>query len=270
MRGERDRRQPQARRPALGALVQARDGRVRRARCPAASSSSPRLLQREAQIVAADLRQLAVRRRRCSPSPGSSRVASTTCSLRRQPRQERARASRSASGERSSCRSSTTSTTGSSSASRSREQRLDHGLAAERRRGADALDQPLLADGAGQRVDDRQPEVLRVLLAALDRHPRDAVRRGLGLGPRAQQDRLAAARGRAQQDDLARAGIGQAPNSGLRGTSRRIAGSRSPVAGKGCSGVSRTSAVSARIVMTIRTRPCSSDPARWHASGAEP
>ena len=47
-------------------------------------------------------------------------------------------------------------------------------------------------------------------------------------------------------------------NSALRGTRRCIAGTRSRVAGKGCRGVSRGSAVLAGLVMTIGTRPCTS------------
>ncbi len=45
-----------------------------------------------------------------------------------------------------------------------------------------------------QRVEHRQPELLRIPLAAPDRHPRGAARRARLADPRSQQDRLPAAR----------------------------------------------------------------------------
>jgi hypothetical protein len=45
-----------------------------------------------------------------------------------------------------------------------------------------------------QRAKHRQPELLRILLAAPDRHPRGAAPRARLADPRSQQDRLPAAR----------------------------------------------------------------------------
>ena len=78
-------------------------------------------------------------------------------------------------------------------------QPLDHGLAAKSGRRTDPL------DGTGcrprERVDHRQPEVLRVSFALLDRSPRRLLREPGGVEPRAQQHRLTAARGSADQND---------------------------------------------------------------------
>ena len=84
------------------------------------------------------------------------------------------------------------------------QQSLDHRLAAEARRGGDPLHQPVLADRAGELVDDRQPEALRVSLATFDGDPCDPVAQPLGRDPRSQQDGLAASRGRAHEHDSAR------------------------------------------------------------------
>ena len=83
------------------------------------------------------------------------------------------------------------------------EQPLDDRLAAEGRRGADPLHQPGLADRGGELVDDRQPEALRIALVTFDRYPGNPIGQPLGLEPGPQQHGLAAARRRAYEDDLA-------------------------------------------------------------------
>ena len=87
-----------------------------------------------------------------------------------------------------------------------RQEALDDGLTLERRRGGHPLHQLVLADGAGELVDDRQPEALRIALVALNRDPGDAIGRPLGLDPGPHQHGLAAARGAAYENDLPGAG----------------------------------------------------------------
>ena len=76
------------------------------------------------------------------------------------------------------------------------QQPLDHHRAGEQRRRADPLDD-LVAGRIGERVDQREPEALRVALAALDRDPGDALVR-LGR-PQAEEDGLPAASGRTDE-----------------------------------------------------------------------
>ena len=83
------------------------------------------------------------------------------------------------------------------------QQPLDDRLAAERRRRSDALDGAI---GAGQRVDDRQPEALRIALAAFHGDRGDAIGDPRGLDPGPQEDGLAAPGGRTHEHHLARAG----------------------------------------------------------------
>ncbi len=72
------------------------------------------------------------------------------------------------------------------------EQALDQRLAAESRRRGDPLDE-VLAVRIGERVDHREPEMLGILFAALDRNPGDRLIGARPLGPGAEQHRLAAA-----------------------------------------------------------------------------
>ena len=95
------------------------------------------------------------------------------------------------------------------------QQALDDGLAAERRRGAHALDEPFPADRIGHRIDHRQPEVLRVRFAALDRDPGDAA--GKASGPRSQEHRLTAAGRRADEQHARWAAGGQRTEQGAAG-----------------------------------------------------
>ena len=84
-------------------------------------------------------------------------------------------------------------------------QPLDDREAAERRRGLDPLHERVRADNTGERVDDRQPEALRIALPAFHRDPDDPIGRPRRLDPGSQQHGLAAPRGRAHEDHLARA-----------------------------------------------------------------
>ena len=135
-------RQPQARRPAFRALVQAGDGRVAELH-PGRLEQPAGLLQREAEIVAADLQEIPGEAEAVKPEPGIHTRRQHDQQLRRHPRQgvleppERVRRAKLVQVvddqhhrlvERV----------------EAREQRLDHALRAERRRGADALDQPLV------------------------------------------------------------------------------------------------------------------------------
>ena len=157
MLGERERRQPQPGGPALGPLVEQRHGLVRE-RDPVRLEqlcASPRARSAGRPRAARSARP--ARRRRCSPSRGSSRVASTTTQLGGSSRQEVLEQAQRLGGaqlvqvvddehdrlvERVEVR----------------QQPLDHGVAAERRRGADPLDEPFLADRSGQ---PRRPPTAR-------------------------------------------------------------------------------------------------------------
>jgi hypothetical protein len=87
------------------------------------------------------------------------------------------------------------------------EQPLDHRLTAKPRCRLNAFDQLFSPRRIGKAVDDRQPEVLRILLPAVDPHPGDALAEILGLDPRSQQFGLAASGGGADEDH-ATAGCG--------------------------------------------------------------
>ena len=76
------------------------------------------------------------------------------------------------------------------------QQPLDDRRAGEARCRTDPLDD-LVAGRIGERVDQREPEPLRVALAALDRDPGDGLVR-LGR-PRAEENGLPAARGRTHE-----------------------------------------------------------------------
>ena len=103
----------------------------------------------------------------------------------------------SASAEPSSCRSSITSTTGSSSESRPGSSRSSTASPSLAR--VNPLDQLLFVDRAGQRVDQREPEALCIALAGLEPNPGDPLAEAPRLDPRAQQHRLAAPGGAADE-----------------------------------------------------------------------
>jgi hypothetical protein len=77
------------------------------------------------------------------------------------------------------------------------EQPLDRRRTAKVRSRVSALDQPRRI---GKRMDDCQPEVLCILLAAVDPDPGDALAEVLDLDPRSQQLGLTASGGGADQD----------------------------------------------------------------------
>ena len=84
-----------------------------------------------------------------------------------------------------------------------RQESLDHHRACEPRRRAHALDD-LVAGRVGQRLDQLNPEPLRVTFVAVDRDPGEdlvALR-----GPRAQQDGLPASGRGTHERDRARGG----------------------------------------------------------------
>ena len=95
------------------------------------------------------------------------------------------------------------------------QQALGDGIAAERRGGAHAFDEPLSADRIGHRIDHRQPEVLRVLFVALDRDPGDPAAKPSG--PGSQEDRLPAAGRRADEQHAPRTDGGQRTEHGATG-----------------------------------------------------
>ena len=124
-----------------------------------------------------------------------------------------------------------------------RQQPLHHHLALKGGRRADALHEPRAAHGTGERLDDRQPEPLRVALPALDGRPRHAAPAD-GIGPRAQERGLAAARRRAHHDDAARTGVRQEMEQRVAPDQPAFAGSTlRPGAARGWRSIHRASRV---------------------------
>ena len=115
MPGERDRRQPQAGRPSLGALVQQRQPLVGQRRPRIASSSSRASSSEKRRSAAAQLVQLAREPQPMQPEPRAPRAWPARRAAAAAAGRGTARATARASAEHSSCRSSITSTTGSSS-----------------------------------------------------------------------------------------------------------------------------------------------------------
>ena len=201
---ERDRRQPQAGRPAFRALVELRHRRVLQ-RDPIGLQQSARLLERETQIGAADLDQIAREAQAMEAELWVSSRRQHHAQRRRDPGEEALQQPQRV-GRAQLVEVVDHQHDGLLEPVEAGQQRLDDAVPAEGRGRADALDQALLVHRAGQRIDHRQPEVLRVLLVALDRHPGDGIARGAGPHPRPQQHRLAAARRGAEQDHLAASG----------------------------------------------------------------
>ncbi len=156
-------------------------------------------------------------RSRCSPSAGSSRVASTTRSSGGSSGQEAARADCSASAERSSCRSSITSTTGCSSECRSDSSRSTTASPPNAGVARDPLHQRVrpTASASSSMTESQKRCASRSPRSTETQATRSASPRGLH--PGAQQHGLAAPRGRAHEDDLARAG---APTAGRTAAAR--------------------------------------------------
>ena len=174
---ERERRQPQAGGPAFGALMQQRDGVVGK-RDSRRLQQLPRLLDREPQIGAADLGQLAGQAQAMQPEPRGPAASPAPRAAAAAAGRGSARAAGRPRLSESSCRSSMISTAGSSSRRRSdsscsmRASPRNSGVAPT------GSTSRRFAGRAVERVDHRQPEVLRILLTALDRDPCDAVRPG--------------------------------------------------------------------------------------------
>ena len=238
MPGERDRRQPQPGRPALRALVEPRRRRRRTAR--------PRLPASSACVSASEKRRSAPRISVSSPGQPQAMQAEARVLARGQHDAQPWRAAgpgtrssqRSASAERSSCRSSITSTAGSSSDARSDSSCSTTRLAAEARRRRRPARPPPPTAAASASIT-RQPEPLRVLLAALDRHPRDAVRAARPPRPtsaaapscRCRRARRRAPPRRRPRRTAARTGRPAAPTRGARPKVPERAGCRSDLLG---------------------------------------
>ncbi len=198
---ERDRRQPESGRPAFRVLVKLRHSRVRQ-RDPIGLQQPARLLERETQIGAADLDQIA---REAQAMEGEIWVSSRRqhhAERRRDPGEEALQQPQRV-GRAQLVEVVDHQYDGLLEPVEAGQQRLDDAVPAEGGGRADALDQALLVHRAGQRIDHGQPEVLRVLLVALDRHPGHGIGPGAGPHPRPQHHRLAAARRGAEQDHLA-------------------------------------------------------------------
>ena len=224
--GERECRQPQPGHPALGPFVQQRHGLVVE-RDAVRLQQLARLVEREAQVGRADLGQPVGQAQAMQTQPRILACRQRHTQPRREFAQEALEQAQRVGGpelmevvddqdewlvERAQVG----------------QQALDDGLAAERRGGAHAFDEPLPADRIGHRIDHRQPEVLRVLFVALDRDPRDPAAKPFG--PGSQEDRLPAAGRRADEQHAPWPPADSAPNTALRGTSRRAADERSSVA----------------------------------------
>ena len=210
---ERERRQAQPGHPTLGPFVQQRHGLVSE-RDAVRLQQPARLVEREAQVARADLGQPVGQAQAMQPQPRVLACGQRHTQPRRELAQEVLEQAQRVGGpqlmevvddqdERLVER------------AQVRQQTVDDGVAAERRRGADPLDEPFPADRSGHRIDHRQPEVLRVLFAALDRDPRDPV--GKAFGPRSQEDRLPAARRRAHEQHARWSAGGQRTEQGAAG-----------------------------------------------------
>jgi hypothetical protein len=101
------------------------------------------------------------------------------------------------------------------------QQAFDHCGAVERRRRRKRLHERIRADGCPQLLDHRQPEALRVQLAALLRHPRGPIADTRLIEPRTEHDGLPAA-GRRRDKRHAAPSTGREPlEQGFPGDHRR-------------------------------------------------
>ena len=172
VRAQRDRRQTHTGRPSLRAFLQRRDGGVRHAD-PARTEQAARLVEREAQVGPAQLGQLA---RDPQPMQAERRLLASReqdPQLCRHPREQQLQPGQRVLGaelveivdhqlERL------------LEPLELGQQPLDDRRAGEARRRTDPLDD-LVAGRIGERVDQGEPEPLRVALAALDRDPGDGL-----------------------------------------------------------------------------------------------
>ena len=194
MPGQRQRGQPQPRRPAFGPVMQ-RASASADSGIPAASNracASATVKRRPSARISVSS---PASRSRCRPSRRSCRVESTN----RSPAGARMSSSSSwriASAERSSCRSSMTSQTRSCQAAQIGEQPLDDRPAVQIGSRRQRPDQLRPGGGVPQRAEHRQPEPLRVAFLTLHRHPRGTLGQAALADPGAQQERLPASRRR--------------------------------------------------------------------------
>ena len=191
MAGERERGQPQPGRPALGPRVEQAQRPRPRARSRTRSSSSRVSSSVKRRSAARTSVSWPARRRRCSPSCGSWRVASTTRSSGR-PAGEQALELRERLGRAQLVQVVDHEHDRLVQRAELGDQALDDRVAVELRRRRELLDEPVRAGGGAQLLDHREPEPLRVALAALDRHPGDAIAEAGVVDPRPKQDGLAA------------------------------------------------------------------------------
>ena len=204
---QRDRREPQTGRPPLGPLPESRRSLIGQ-RDPARLEQPPGLLEGEAQVGVADIRQRA--RQPQAVQPEARVLARREHDPQRggQPGQE-ALEQPERLGRAQLMQIVDDQDDGPSEGAEVGQQVFDDRLAGEGRRRRDPLHPPLRAGRGGEGIDHREPEPLRVPLAAVDRHPRDRSGGCVGLHPGAQQRGLAATGRRAQDDDLARPGARQ-------------------------------------------------------------
>ena len=197
--GERQRGEAQARRPALGALLQAAHVAVAD-RHPSPGQQLAGLLIREVQVGGADLQQLAYQ---AQPVQAELRVA-TADDDRVQPRGRRAEQLLEP-VERLGRAQLVEVVEDQEDRARERVEALDQAreelVLSARRRGRERGERAVRFDRArpAQRLHDRAPEARRVPLPALDPHPRGRRRLPRARQPRRHERRLAAARRGAQQ-----------------------------------------------------------------------
>jgi hypothetical protein len=195
--GQRHRRQPQARGPALGAFAQRPDGRVAE-RHPVGLQQRAGLLDGEPEVAVANLRQ---RSGHPQPMEAERRLGPRRQhhpQSGRQPVDEQLEAPQSV-GRAQLVQVVDHQHHGLRERLELVDQPLHPRLDVETGRGRRAPHRRVLAGRPRELVDDRQPEAPPILLAALDRHPCRAVAEALLLDPGTQEHRLAAAGRRADE-----------------------------------------------------------------------
>ena len=173
MPGQRERGQPQPRRPALGALVQPGEALAGQ-RDSGGGQQLLRLLEGEAQIRAPYLPQLAGQTKPVQPEARVMAARQHHPQQRRPPRDEQFELPQRVSSvklmqviEHEHHRPLQRAQLG--------RQAPNDRLPLEHRRRPSLLHERVRADRGADLADHREPEALRILLPALDRHPRDAI-----------------------------------------------------------------------------------------------
>ena len=197
MLGERDRRQPQTRRPALGTVVQQRQIRIRE-RDPGPLQQLARLFAREAKSRGPDLGQGTRHAEAMQAERGFRTGYKHDPRLWRQPSEEQLER-RQRVGRLQLVQIVDHQHDGPLQRLQIRQQPFDDELTAQTRSRADPRDRRVSADC----VHHGQPEPLPVALAALDRHPCRPIAGPGRLQPRADQHRLATSRRAAHHDHAA-------------------------------------------------------------------